>query len=80
MEVTGYITHHIEIATYEDQPVLILRTKQEIPTVAVLSAEDLDDLIEELRDRRRWCFPRSWFDRFWKRWRAARSQMCEGRD
>ena len=74
MELEGYLTHHIETGVYEKEKslVLILRTKQEIPTVAVLSREDLDELIDELKARRRWCFPRNVFDRLYRRWHEAR--------
>ena len=48
-DLTGYATHHIETATYDENLVVIFHTKQDIPTFAVLSNEDLDELIEELK-------------------------------
>ena len=58
MHLTGYATHHIETATYDENLVVIFHTKQDIPTFAVLSNEDLDELIEELKNRREWINPK----------------------
>ena len=78
MHLTGYATHHIETATYDENLVVIFHTKQDIPTFAVLSNEDLDELIEELKNRREWINPktRNPFKRFWQlRFRDARHRL-----
>ena len=67
MHLTGYATHHIETATYDENLVVIFHTKQDMPTFAVLSAEDLDELIEELKNRREYVNPQNPFKRFWQR-------------
>lgn len=77
MKLTGHLTHHIETATYDEDLVVIFHTQQDVPTVAVLSDEDLDELIEELKDRRKWINPktRNPFKCFWQRFQNAQRRL-----
>lgn len=77
MKLTGYLTHHIETATYNEDLVVIFHTQQDVPTVAVLSDEDLDELIEELKDRRKWINPktRNPFKRLYQRYQNAHHRL-----
>jgi len=60
MEVTGYVAIDIETATYNDNVVLIITTKQDSPTVVVLSDDEVESLIADLQSRRKWLFQRLW--------------------
>lgn len=63
MEVTGYVVEEMETATYKGDVVLIMHTKQDLPTVVVLSD---DALVADLKDRQR-----SLLQQVWDRWCEA---------
>lgn len=74
MELTAYTTQRIEIATYQGDLLLILHTKQDMPTVCILEAADLDDFIDDLKAYQT---SRGFFERFRQRWRAAKKRRSE---
>jgi len=66
MEVIGYVGTELRTAKYESDVVLIITTKQDLPTICLLSDDEVKSLISDLRSRQK-----SIFQQLRDRWNKA---------